>query len=314
MRLKVLLVTFGFFAAALLISMIAFYQPDIPLETLKTKYADAPSRFVDVMNMQVHYRDEGAGSDTIPLVLLHGTASSLHTWNACASEWTKTHRVLRMDLPGFGLTGPHPEHNYGIDMYVDFLAAFLEATNIDQCYLAGNSLGGLIAYQFAAVHPDKVKKLVLLDAAGYPITNAKGSLAFTLGRIPVLKNLLKVITPISLVRKSLEDAYGDKTLVTDELVEHYRDLACREGNREALVQRLNLEHKTDTTVVGSINIPTLVIWGELDQLIPVTHAYKFSRDLPVDSLVVLPDVGHVPMEESPQLIIPLVNGFIKESL
>jgi pimeloyl-ACP methyl ester carboxylesterase len=314
MRLKVLLVTFGFFAAALLTGMIAFYQPDIPLETLKTKYAGAPSRFVDVMNMQVHYRDEGAGSDSIPLVLLHGTASSLHTWSACAKEWTKTHRVLRMDLPGFGLTGPNPEHNYSIDMYVDFLASFLEATNIDQCYLAGNSLGGLIAYQFAAAHPDKVKKLVLLDAAGYPITNAKGSLAFTLGRIPVLKNLLKVITPISLVRKSLEDAYGDITLVTDELVEQYRDLACREGNREALVQRLNLEHKTDTTVVGSINIPTLVIWGELDQLIPVTHAYKFSRDLPVDSLVVLPDVGHVPMEESPQLIIPLVNGFIKESL
>ena len=209
MRFKIVLVTLGVFSLALLIIIIAFYQPDIPFETLKTKYASAPSRFVEVMNMQVHYRDEGAGSDSIPLVLLHGTASSLHTWSACAKEWTKTHRVLRMDLPGFGLTGPHPEHNYSIYMYVAFLAAFLEETNVEQCYLAGNSLGGLIAYQF---------------------------------------------------------------------------------------------------------IPTLVIWGELDQLIPVANAYKFSRDLPDDSLVVLPDVGHVPMEESPQLIIPLVNGFIKETL
>ncbi len=314
MRFKVLIVTIGVLTLALMIGMVTFYQPDIPFETLKKKYAGAPSRFVDVMNMQVHYRDEGSETDTIPLVLLHGTASSLHTWNACASEWTKTHRVLRMDLPGFGLTGPHPEHNYNIDMYVAFLAAFLEATNVEQCYLAGNSLGGLIAYQFAAAYPDKVKKLLLLDAAGYPITNAKGSLAFTLGRIPVLKNILKVITPISLVRKSLEDAYGDKTLVTNELAEQYRDMACREGNREALVQRLNLEHQTDTTVIGTLAIPTLVIWGELDQLIPVTHAYKFSRDLPVDSVVVLPGVGHVPMEESPRLIIPLVNRFIRDTL
>ncbi len=314
MRFKILLVITGVLTFTLLIGMVTFYQPDIPVEKLKKKYAGASSRFVEVMNMQVHYRDEGPPSDTIPLVLLHGTASSLHTWNVCASEWTKTHRVLRMDLPGFGLTGPHPNHEYSIEAYVAFLAAFLEATHVEQCYLAGNSLGGLIAYQFAAAHPDKVKKLLLLDPAGYPITNAKGSLAFTLGRIPVLKNILKVITPISLVRKSLEDAYGDITLVTDELVEQYRDMACREGNREALVQRLNLEHKTDTTVIGTLAIPTLVIWGELDQLIPVAHAYKFSRDLPVDSLVVLPGIGHVPMEESPQLIIPLVTGFIKDSL
>jgi len=313
MRFKKLLVIVAVLALAFLIGIIAFYQPDIPFETLKTKYAGSPSKFVEVMDMQVHYRDEGPEADSIPLVLLHGTASSLHTWNVCANKWTKTHRVLRMDLPGFGLTGPHPSHDYNIETYVAFLAAFLEATNVDQCYLAGNSLGGLIAHQFAATYPDKVKKLLLLDPAGYPITNAKGSLAFTLGRIPVLKNLLKVITPISLVRKSLEDAYGDKSLVTDELVVRYRDLACREGNREALVQRLNLEHKTDTTAIGNIAIPTLVVWGELDQLIPVAHAYKFSRDLLIDSMVVLPDVGHVPMEESPQLIISLVNGFLEAS-
>lgn len=291
--------------------MIAFYQPDIPVGQLKEKYAVSPSQFVALSGMNVHYRDEGLVADTTPIVLLHGTSSSLLTWDACTREWSKSHRVIRMDLPGFGLTGPNAEQDYSIKQYVDFLHRFLEERNVTQCYLAGNSLGGLIAFYYAATYPDQVKKTILIDPAGYPIKNAKGTLAFTLGKIPVLKNILTVITPTFIVRKSLEDVYGNKSLVTDELVEQYRDMTCREGNRNALLIRLSTDQAGDTTLVSKLTMPTLVIWGTLDQLIPVDNAYKFQRDLPLDTLAIFQGVGHVPMEETPELVIPLVSKFIR---
>jgi pimeloyl-ACP methyl ester carboxylesterase len=311
MKTKILLYSSGAVLLLLAVLLIAFYQPDIPVNQLKEKYAVPPSQFVALGGMNVHFRDEGPAADTIPIVLLHGTSSSLLTWDACTKEWSKEHRVIRMDLPGFGLTGPNPEQDYSIQNYVAFVNSFLQERNVTQCYLAGNSLGGLIAFHFAATYPDKVKKIILIDPAGYPIQNAKGSLAFTLGRIPVLKNMLAIITPTFIVRKSLEDVYGNKSLVTDKLVEQYRDMTCREGNRSALLVRLSMDQSGDTTLVSKLTMPTLVIWGSLDQLIPVDNAYKFQRDLPLDTVAILPGVGHVPMEETPELVIPLVSKFIK---
>ncbi len=217
-----------------------------------------------------------------------------------------------MDLPAFALTGPHPQHDYSIEMYVSFLHEFLSKQNIQRCYLIGNSLGGLIAWQYAVRYPTAVEKLVLIDAVGYPRINFKGSLGFRLARIPVLREVLKVITPLSLVRKSVEDVYGDETKVSDTLVEQYRDFACREGNREALVARLNYVESFDTTLISTIQAPALVLWGEKDKLILPGDAMKFKRDLPHNKTILLPGLGHVPMEESPEVVIPLVREFIRE--
>jgi len=294
------------------IAIWVLYQPDIPVSTLQEKYTNDGSQFVEIKGMQVHYRDEGNPADTIPLVLLHGTGASLHTWDACTAAWIKDHCVIRMDMPAFGLTGPAADNDYSIDAYVDFLHQLLQKLNVQHCYLAGNSLGGEIAFSFAAAYPDVVKKLILIDPAGYPVENAKGSLAFTLGRTPVLKNLLTIVTPLSVVRKSLEDVYGNKALVTDALVKQYRDMACREGNRKALVVRLNSKQNSDTSIIKNIDAPTLIIWGDQDFLIPLNNAYKFQRDLPNDTLVIMKGIGHVPMEESPEKVIPLIKEFISK--
>jgi pimeloyl-ACP methyl ester carboxylesterase len=288
------------------------YQADVPVEKLKGRYAQPPSQFVDLMGMQVHYRDEGPPADSIPIVLLHGTSSFLQTWDACTAVWSKNTRVIRMDLPAFGLTGPIPSGDYSLESYVSFLHAFLAKLNITSCYLAGNSLGGSIAYTYAATYPEQVKKLILIDPAGYPIIGAKGALAFKMARMPVVNNLFKVLTPRNIVRKSLEDVYGNSDLVTDSLVEMYRDMTIREGNRAAMIKRLNMPQSADTLVIKTLTMPTLVIWGDQDQLIPVSHAYKFQRDLPNDSLVILPGVGHVPMEETPGIVIPMVMKFIDD--
>lgn len=307
---KILLYSFIAIAGLLLVLLIAFYRADIPVEQLKLKYATAPSQFDSIRGMNVHFRDEGPVSDSVPLVLLHGTSSSLFTWNACAEEWSKTRRVIRMDLPGFALTGPDPDNNYSIEGYVAFVHDFLRKRNISQFYLAGNSLGGQIAYAYAAYYPKEVKKLILIDPAGYPSANVKGSLAFKLGKLPVLKHLLTIVTPTSIVRKSIEDVYGNKALVTDSLVQLYEDMVCREGNRRALVQRLSLERE-DTNLVKRVKAPTMIIWGDQDFLIPLENAYKFQRDLANDTLVVMKGIGHIPMEESPDKVAAAVNAFIK---
>lgn len=292
------------------VALVALYQPDIPLATLQAKYANQYSRFTEIKGMQVHYRDEGPQTDTVPLVLLHGTGASLLTWDACTAEWVKRKRVIRMDLPAFGLTGPAPDNDYSIDAYVDFLHQLLQKLQVKQCYLAGNSLGGMIACSYTYAHPAGVEKLILLDAAGYPIENGKGNLAFNLGRMPVVSHVLKIATPLSVVRKSLEEVYGNKALVTDALAHTYHDMACREGNRNALLIRLNSPQSGDTAIIKKILKPSLIIWGDRDFLIPSNHAYKFKRDLQTDTLVVLKGIGHVPMEESPEQVIPLVLSFL----
>ena len=157
--LKIIILCFGFFIA--LTVLFIGYQ-DIPIEQLKKKYTDSYSLFEKVNGMNVHYRDEGEKKDSIPIVLIHGTGSSLHTYEHWTRNLVKNHRVIRMDLPGYGLTGPFPNRNYYIGDYVDFLKCFLDEIGVKKCVLAGNSLGGNIACRFTLKYSDIVNKLILI--------------------------------------------------------------------------------------------------------------------------------------------------------
>jgi len=302
--------------AIIVIFLIKDYKSDIPFETLKTKYAHSPSKFMEIEGMQVHYREEGDPMDTVPLVLIHGTSSSLFTWDACTEAWKKHHRVIRFDLPAFALTGPNSDNVYTYERYVDFVNKVLIRLNVKRCYMAGNSLGGGITWQYAAMYPQKVKKMILLDAAGYKFVRGKGALGFkltsTIGKIPVLKYSLYYITPDNIVRKSVEGAYFDKNKITPETYERYTDFLLREGNRKALVARLTLPMEDFEPLIKTIKTPTLIIWGQQDGLIPVACAYKFKKDIANSQLVVLNNAGHVPMEENPEQVIPLVEEFISK--
>lgn len=308
--IKILLFSIGL----LVIFLVSFYgYRDIPLTELKAKYAQSPSAFMFVDGMDVHFRDEGNPTDTIPIVLIHGTGASLHTFN----DWTATlkndYRVISLDLPGYGLTGPFPNRDYSIENYVIFLEHFLSAKGITKCIVGGNSLGGYIAWQFTVKNPEMVEKLILIDAAGYPINSKSVPIAFRMARIPIINKLFTFITPRSLIKASVENVYANKTKVTDALVDRYFQLALRKGNRQAFVDRMILE--PDSSAIGfikNIQQPTLVIWGEKDFLIPQNNAYLFDDDLPNDSLVILKNVGHVPMEESPHKSLEVVLAFLKK--
>lgn len=305
-----------FIGLSLLVFVVAlscfYWKNDIPLDTLKSKYTTAASAFVDVMQMQVHYRDEGNKNDSLPLVLIHGTGASLHTWEESVKLLTDSFRVITLDLPAYGLTGPNPKRIYSQEFYVQFIDEFLKRIHVNKCIIGGNSLGGAIAWNYTYEHPTKVEKLILIDAAGYPMISESKPIAFTLAQIPVLKHMLNYITPRFLAKKSVMNVYDDPTKVTEKVVDRYFDLFLREGNRQAFVDRMNFSTYPDhLTRIRSIKTPTLIIWGENDKLIPIENAQKFHADLPNDTLVVLEKTGHVPMEENPNRTVDAICLFLK---
>ena len=296
--------------------IIVFSQKDIPLNKLKEKYTNSYSSFIDIRGTNVHYRDEGIYNDSIPIILIHGTGSSLHSYDIWTKSLKKTNRVIRMDLPAFGLTGPFLKKDYSISNYTTFLVEFLESLNITQCILMGNSLGGEIAWRFAVKEPKIAKKLILIDPAGYPVKSKSVPIAFKLAKVPILNKLLTYITPRFLVRSSVENVYFDKSKVSDSLVNRYFDLTLRKGNREAIIDRLKvsttLTNRTNThSSVKKIKQPTLIIWGNNDRLIPVENAYKFKNDIANSKLIVMQETGHVPMEEKPLESLKHVTDFLK---
>lgn len=285
------------------------YQPDIPYAELRARYADETSRFIDVLGMPVHYRDEGDGP---ALVLLHGTGSSLHTWQGWVDTLGNDFRIIRLDLPGFGLTGPDPSGDYSIERYVEFLHRYSAALGIDRFHLAGNSLGGEIAWRYAIEYPEKVDRLVLIAAAGFPRDEAPNpSLAFRLGRLPVVGEITTQLLRRSLVENSLLEVYADDSKVSDELVDRHFELALRPGNRAAFVARVRQAVRESPGDPRDVGRPTLIQWGMADRWIPVSDGQAFKLAIPDARLLVYPDVGHVPMEELPGPTARAASAFLR---
>lgn len=285
---------------------------DISENDLKIAYANDASKFIEIDGMQVHYRDEGKG---FPIVLVHGTASSLHTWDDWSKELLKTNRVIRMDLPAFGLTGPNKTADYSIKAYTSFLNDLLTKLHVEKFYLAGNSLGGNIAWNYAAEHPDKVEKLVLVDASGLP-TNKPQPAIFKMAKTPFLNSLFLYVTPKFFIKKNMEEVYADGSKITDELVTRYHKMALRVGNRQAFIDRAKIDFKLGSKAnynkLKSINTSTLLIWGAQDNWIPLDNGKRMDSILPNSKLVVLENSGHVPMEENPQESFAFLNEFLKK--
>jgi pimeloyl-ACP methyl ester carboxylesterase len=297
--------------ALLLILFVIFFEKDIPRDKLKKIYTNESSTFLPLMGMQVHYRDEGNKNDSIPLVLLHGMSSSLNTWDSLVLLMKNEKRIISIDLPAFGLTGPNPQNSYGTAYYESFLDSFLLKLNIKQCILAGNSMGGGIAWNYTADHPEKVNKLILINAAGFMGKKGKGSLGFTLASMPILNNLLLYITPTFLIRKSLETIFVNQTKITEQLVTRFHDLTICEGNRKAALSIFKNRVEQDSDKLKNINTPTLILWGEKDELINIENAYKFQQSIKGSKLEIIKNTGHTPMEENPEITAQLINSFLQ---
>ena len=305
----------GSLVALLLVAMavpaIAVWAPDQPVSRLQARWAPAPSQFVTVDGMQFHLRDEGPRDDPAPIVLLHGTSASLHTWEGWAAGLRQQRRVITFDLPGFGLTGPAPDADYSIEAHVRHVVAVLDHLGVVHCVLGGNSLGGAIAWAVAAAHPDRVDRLILVDAAGYPVASTSVPIGFRLARHPLLAPLMNRILPRSMVESSVRNVFGHPERVTPELVDRYFAMTVRAGNRQALIQRMAQPRwGADTAVLKTLRQPTLIIWGGQDRLIPLAAGDRFDADIPESSMVVFDDLGHVPQEEDAARTLPAVLEFL----
>lgn len=298
-----LLVVGGFVAAT--------WEPDRSVATLSQRWAPPPSTFVPVAGLSVHLRDEGPRDDATPVVLLHGTSASLHTWDGWTAALTTERRVIRFDLPGFGLTGPAADGDYTIAAYVRFVVAMLDALGVRRCVLAGNSLGGQIAWSTAVAHPERVAALILVDAAGYPLESQSVPIGFRLAKVPVVNRLLLKTLPRFIVESSIRNVYGDASKVTPALVDRYFELTLREGNRASLPLRFQQAgHGDHADDIKKVTAPTLILWGGKDRLIPPPHAEQFHRDLPGSELVRFDALGHVPHEEDPAATVAALRDFL----
>jgi pimeloyl-ACP methyl ester carboxylesterase len=302
-------------AGALVLLLAGFtalnWAPDRPVSELAARWAQPPSTFIDVAGMRVHVRDEGLRDDPVPIILLHGTSASLHTWDGWVRELEQDRRVIRVDMPGFGLTGPTPDGDYTIAAYVRFATAVLDHFGIEHCVLAGNSFGGWVAWETALAQPGRVNALILVDSAGYAIRSQSVPIAFRIAQIPVLNRLMEVTLPRSMIESSVRNVYGHPDKVTPELVDRYYEITLRQGNRKSLVQRfVQAPLGIDEERIKELKVPTLILWGGRDRLIPLEYAGLFNRDIAGSELVVFDDLGHVPQEEDAVRTVSAAKAFL----
>jgi len=300
--------------ALLFLTAIAMWwsrAPDWPVEALVARWALAPSQFLEVNGQLVHLRDEGPRQDHEPLVLLHGTSSSLHTWQGWVAGLRQQHRVITLDLPGFGLTGPNETGDYRGDEYARFVLALMDKLGVQRFVLGGNSLGGEVAWRTALLAPDRVAALILVDAGGQDVAALSSPIGFMLARLPLVNRIFDWVLPRSLVVASLHNVYGDPKRVDEALVDRHYQLTLREGNRRALVQRLQQSARgQDAARIRELRVPTLILWGGRDKLIPPAAAAKFKADIAGSELVMFDDLGHVPQEEDPLRTLGAVQAFL----
>ena len=279
---------------------------DKSFEELKPLYFNSSSHFMELDSRKIHFRDEGSG---YPIVLIHGTGASLHTWDSWTKELTKTNRVIRLDLPAFGLTGKDRFKRYSAEDYVSLLNDFLKKLEVKEFHLAGNSLGGLVAWLYTSEYDEKINKLLLLNPIGF--SSKRAPFVIQLARTPLLNLFLRYFTPRLFIEKNLKEVYYDNSLITEETISRYYDLTLFEGNRSAFIDRANINHEDYSLKLQDIKTPTLILWGENDEWIPVENSSKFKNAIKNSKVVIMPKTGHIPMEEKPSESLRIALDFIQ---
>jgi pimeloyl-ACP methyl ester carboxylesterase len=300
----ILFVIAGLVGLAILGLGVWLYAPDKPRAALEAAY---PGDYATVDGVRLRFRDTGPkGAPAV--ILLHGFGASLETWEPWAKALSARYRVIRLDLPGFGLTGADPTGDYSDARAVKILADLMDKLGVARASLIGNSLGGRLAWTFAAKYPDRVTRLVLVSPDGF------ASPGFEYGKapkVPLMMQALPYVAPRGILKANLAVAYGRPASLTGATLTRYRDLLLAPGVRRAILTRTGQVILVDPApILRHIQTPTLLLWGEKDGMIPITNAADYLRDLPHATLVRLPGLGHVPFEEDPVTSLAPVERFL----
>lgn len=296
---------------ALLVGGNWLWTPDKDRAALERVYAAPPSSFLMVAGLRLHVRDSGlpaGAAHASAVILLHGFGSSLHTWDAWAAGLDSTHRVIRVDLPGAGLTGADPSGDYSDERGVDIFSTLMDQLDLPRASLVGHSMGGRLAWRFAALHPERVDRLVLVAPDGF------ASAGFEYGKapeVPAVARLMQYMLPKAVLRMSLAPAYADPSKISDDTLTRYHDMMLAPQVRSALLARMaQMALQDPVRWLKRIRAPTLLMWGEQDAMIPIANAQDYLRALPNARLVAYAGVGHLPHEEAPAMSLPALLQFL----
>jgi pimeloyl-ACP methyl ester carboxylesterase len=298
--------------AVVTVGYLALLRPDLPYDELERRYANAASRWQDLPNgIRMHYRDQGSPNGRV-LLLVHGYSASLHTWEPWVARLGDRYRLVTIDLPGHGLTRTGTDYMATIGQYVADVDAFLSARNLDRVTIVGSSMGGAVAWNYTLAHPERIEALVLVSASGWPGASSDRGLLFSLLRHPVPRALLIDLDSTGLVRDGLRSAFVDPAFADEPMVERYVELGRAPGHREILIQLSDRDARSDATKdkLAAVRVPTLVLQGAQDRLVPAAHARLFAEAIPGAELVVWEDDGHIPMEEHPDRSATAVATFL----
>lgn len=283
------------------VGWLVLRRPDIPFAQLQTKYGSAADHYVDLPGgLHVRYRDEGNPAGPV-LVMVHGYSASLADWEPWVKLLGDRYRIVSLDLPGQGLTRSPADYSawQGDSGYVQVVDGVANQLGLKRFVIIGNSMGGMVSWTYALAHPEKLDGLVLVDAAGWG-EKPSGALIFKLLQNPTTASVIKNLDNRAMVKQGLQAAFQDPKLVDDALVSRYVDLSRAPGHRDILIHLQNGRILATKDRLATIQAPTLVMHGKLDQLISVQDGERFAQAIPNATLIEYDSVGHVPMEQIPE--------------
>jgi pimeloyl-ACP methyl ester carboxylesterase len=306
-----MLSTLGLGTAFLAVALYGLWTPDLERAELEKSYFSSSPQIIDVDGLKVYYKETGP-QGAPALLLLHGFGSSLQAWDDWSLTLEQKYRVIRLDLPGFGLTGASPANDYSEEKDLAILTHFADKLGLEKFSVVGHSMGGKMAWSLAASQPERVQALVLMAPDGFPETKDIGTKPY---EVPAIMGLIKYVLPKYFVRKSIEPAFSDADALNNALVNRYFDMLRAPGVRGAILERSNQTIYTDPVPrLKAIKAPTLLIWGKQDQMIPSTNAQSYANVLSNSTTVLVPKLGHLLQEEQPEKGLAVVMQFLDGQL
>jgi pimeloyl-ACP methyl ester carboxylesterase len=302
-------------AIGALLLLLAVGCAGVPVPSAGLEPSLGEAKIFDYQGVRINYYEAGQGP---PVILLHGFGASAYSWRFLGPALAKDHRVLTIDLKGFGLSAKPEDGKYAISDQADMVAEFIRARDLHDLVVIGHSMGGGVTlmtyFKVREQDPARIKKLVLIDSAGYP---QKMPWFIWLAKAPVLGSVGgKLVSPRFATAQVLRKCYYNKDKITDEQIDTYAYYGSLPGAREALVQTAQQIVPEDIEAVTAryktISVPVLIIWGAEDEVVPLSVGKQFKRDIPNSELVILPQCGHMPPEEEPGETTRLVKEFLKK--
>jgi len=317
--MKKIAVVLGVVALAFSVAFAVLLTPDSDVPAMHAKYGGSDPMFAESSSgMLVHYRDQGCPACPA-LILVHGSNASLQTFEPLIEILAQQYRLISYDQPGHGLTGPHPHDNYTADGMFEAISAVIDATGVGQFTIAGNSMGGWVAWRYAMAHPQNLSALILMNSSGAPpLADAEKQRLYLGARImrySVGRFMAQYITPRSVVERSVLENFVDESKVTENMVDRYWELLRYPGNRRAAGLRVVAEREPQYGQrLGELKLPTLILWGAEDHVTPPHNAKTFDEMIPNSRMEIFDGVGHLTMEEVPQRTATAIDLFLGEVL